>query len=942
MAACDLSTRAGRVQAAILRSRLAESLWQAKQLDTAACAARRALAVVDRDPRLGEHAARAHGCLGRIASWQGDERQHLAHCRTALARLRAVTGESGIDEPSTDGPTDAGTRAAVSAKALQTALDDLALALHNQREFVDAIVHYRDALAIAERRDDRIDVARITRRLANCCRDAGYLDTAAPLIAACRPSDEATPTDRYNWANTAAMLAERLSETAAADAHYNAVVRLFPFLPRPYGRAIYGLSNAATWFATRGDRVSAARLLRRFRQVAAEEGHPTAQFEIATIEATIAEAEDDLEAALSHWKRSADIARETGQHALLASLAIEQSSVLSWLGRSSEAIDLLRLFAPPPEPFVPPMPLVPVATVLAGLGVEHADGDADEPDAREAADLLERALVAEAGRGMPEIEWRILTAIAEVAGRRGAGDAAILFGKAAVAMIATSYEAPLSGRRAEESLKERLRTHQRLITRLAAAGRLPEASRTQTLMKQEIAHDLMRRSRDFDLRSARVPMRAEEEALLAELHACRQRLRSLGADHEKSRERRLKPARGSNPAPVEGDDGEREATERAQGALRTWLGHALSGHWSTAALGAHPAASATSDKPAPGAGLLRFIPATDGWTAVLTTSKGSFAHRMAGSAADLALQVHAFRSALLRTDPEWQPLAAALFTAIFGSGAARLAGLTQLDIVADGPFAYLPFAALHDGDACLVERLSLSFRTAIASRGRRSDRQGEARVLLLGTAEHDGARLDHVAAEIAAIRARFPAARVPALVTADVLAEELQEGAEIVHIASHFTLEPARADRSCLHLGNGERLTLADLRSPRFDFSAIELLVLSACDTGVADSGVHGPESLAALAQMKGARNVVATLWPVADASAAALMSALYAKFAAANPDLAPSLADVLRAAQLTTRSTADGRAAGVSAQRGFGRTAAGPWAHPFHWAGYVHFKSES
>lgn len=47
------------------------------------------------------------------------------------------------------------------------------------------------------------------------------------------------------------------------------------------------------------------------------------------------------------------------------------------------------------------------------------------------------------------------------------------------------------------------------------------------------------------------------------------------------------------------------------------------------------------------------------------------------------------------------------------------------------------------------------------------------------------------------------------------------------------------------------------LDEPEYDFSAIELLVLAACETGVSDSLDIGIEGIAGLAQAKGARTVV-------------------------------------------------------------------------------------
>ncbi|MHC5833097.1 MAG: CHAT domain-containing protein, partial [Nostoc sp.] len=55
---------------------------------------------------------------------------------------------------------------------------------------------------------------------------------------------------------------------------------------------------------------------------------------------------------------------------------------------------------------------------------------------------------------------------------------------------------------------------------------------------------------------------------------------------------------------------------------------------------------------------------------------------------------------------------------------------------------------------------------------------------------------------------------------------------------------------------------------------AIELLVLSACDTAAGDD--RAVLGLAGLAVKSGARSTIATLWPVKDQAAAILMTRFY------------------------------------------------------------------
>jgi hypothetical protein len=69
-----------------------------------------------------------------------------------------------------------------------------------------------------------------------------------------------------------------------------------------------------------------------------------------------------------------------------------------------------------------------------------------------------------------------------------------------------------------------------------------------------------------------------------------------------------------------------------------------------------------------------------------------------------------------------------------------------------------------------------------------------------------------------------------------------------------------------------------ELRPGDYDFGGAELLTLSACETAVGGAGAQGREveGPGALAQTKGARGVLATLWPVTDASTGRFMQRLY------------------------------------------------------------------
>jgi CHAT domain-containing protein len=93
-------------------------------------------------------------------------------------------------------------------------------------------------------------------------------------------------------------------------------------------------------------------------------------------------------------------------------------------------------------------------------------------------------------------------------------------------------------------------------------------------------------------------------------------------------------------------------------------------------------------------------------------------------------------------------------------------------------------------------------------------------------------------------------------------------GASFLHIATHFKVE-----KSLLLLGNGAKLSTGRILGWTPRLGQYDLIALSACDSGVSEGAV---DSLGGLFRSKGAKAVLATLWPVADVGAAPLMMEFY------------------------------------------------------------------
>jgi len=158
--------------------------------------------------------------------------------------------------------------------------------------------------------------------------------------------------------------------------------------------------------------------------------------------------------------------------------------------------------------------------------------------------------------------------------------------------------------------------------------------------------------------------------------------------------------------------------------------------------------------------------------------------------------------------------------------------------------------------------------------------------------------------------------------TRQTMVDGLQQGYPVVHIASHFELQPDSEDSSFLLLGDGSHLTLTKLSLIPNLFANVDLLTLSACNTAVGLTNASGGEweSLGMIAQRKGAKAIIATLWPVADDSTTLLMQQFYRLH---ESEHGISKAEALRRAQLTLLE-------------GTGDPTQGRFAHPFFWAPFV------
>jgi CHAT domain-containing protein/tetratricopeptide (TPR) repeat protein len=268
---------------------------------------------------------------------------------------------------------------------------------------------------------------------------------------------------------------------------------------------------------------------------------------------------------------------------------------------------------------------------------------------------------------------------------------------------------------------------------------------------------------------------------------------------------------------------------------------------------------------------------------------------------------------VLKLIPNVQGLLGRLHQLLMAPLGAVLGRCQYLIIVPHGPLHYLPFHALYDGAAYLLERHQISYLPGASFLHYCHQVQPAASGLLVIGHSHDGL-IPHALQEAEAVAALF--AEKASLEREATLAR-LQEAAgdcRVIHLAAHGEFRPDNPLFSGLALDGGW-LTTLDIFNLQLKAS---LVTLSACRTG--QSVVGGGDELLGLMRAfayAGAASLVLSQWTVEDYSTAQLMTTFYQKLVDGWDKVA-----ALRHAQLeliASASSADARARRL--------------AHPYFWA---------
>ena len=290
------------------------------------------------------------------------------------------------------------------------------------------------------------------------------------------------------------------------------------------------------------------------------------------------------------------------------------------------------------------------------------------------------------------------------------------------------------------------------------------------------------------------------------------------------------------------------------------------------------------------------------------------------TASALTAEIRSFRRMLeKRTTREYLPHAQQLYEWLLRplEDDLRRLKVDTLVFVPDGPLRTIPMSALHDGSRFLIAQYAVAMTPGLDL----TDPQpiNRARVQLLSSGLTKAVQgfppLPHVAEEMDYIHSLFKGAQLldTSFVTAR-LEEELKDGQYgILHIATHGQFA-TDVNQSFL-LTFDDRLTMTELERLvglfRFRQDPLELLTLSACQTGIGDD--RAALGLAGIAVKAGARSALATLWFINDEASSELVSEFYRRL----HDTSISKARALQLAQLKLLSD-------------------GLYEHPAYWSAFL------
>jgi CHAT domain-containing protein len=575
-------------------------------------------------------------------------------------------------------------------------------------------------------------------------------------------------------------------------------------------------------------------------------------------------------------------------------------------------------------------------------------------DFKRATDLAISAVAAAEGLGTPDPLWKSYFRAARVLNRRGDPSLAIFFGKRSIAQIERQrqYFRGDDGSLDRGYLRDKVAVYRAVADWLMETGRINEGIEVLQLLKSEELYDFTSRGVQFGSRGGDGPDLDGTELALHERY-----LKTRPDEHSGDEIERL--TRLQDKSRITAQERKRlESLLKSQGDLETVTARRIRKfvaeneklHDADSRNVREIRAERLSEelRRAPEHSAIAVYLLTDNRLRLLIATRNSQSEiRIPVNGQLLRQDIGHFLDSIAGRE-NIDGASRALYELIARplDEAARREKVTHLILWLDGAMRYVPFGALRGPDGYLVDRYAIQVLTgaprnsaqAFTPAGAAPNVRGLGVTQAVAGHQPLPAMADElcyvVHGPIAGLATKSAVCPHPANAmgampgegfadaefTATRLASLLQvpHAFSVLHLGTHFELRPGNAMRSHLVLGDGSRLMLDALGA--FDFTGLELVTLSACQTAMGgartDDG-REVEGLSAIVQQRGARRVVASLWAVEDASTAQLMRVMYQALASKPSDVAGALQE----AQLSVRSLQHGNHS---------------YEHPYYWAGFV------
>ncbi len=496
---------------------------------------------------------------------------------------------------------------------------------------------------------------------------------------------------------------------------------------------------------------------------------------------------------------------------------------------------------------------------------------------------------------IPEQNWTVLINLCFIYTTTHP-DLAIWFGKQAVNTLQTVRAANtgLDKETQKSFLQKNEGIYKRLAELLFSRGRLPEGQQVLAMLKETEYFDFIQRNAETDPRKSRSELTGQERFINQRYEAIQASQVSLAEEYRAllARQKGWKEADKIRYQKLD-EDLAVASTRFTQ--LVTQLKQELSKQSSHSDerlleiggknLDALYSFKDTLKKLGHGAVTLHYLSTDQHLWILLTTTNTQLARKVVISNTELNTLIAQYRNAIAERSHEVNKLGKQLYDLVVAPIAddLRQAHAQTLMLSLDGALRYLPMAALFDGQQYLAESYRLAIFTEVAKDKIKDPSNPNWHFAGFGLTHSIGGfgALPGVKSEFEGMTKQgLPGSYLlDEAFTADAFKLGLIQSPPVVHVASHFKFQPGNETNSFLLLGDGNKLSLDALKNGNYQFTDVDLLTLSACETAVGggkEENGREIEGFGVLAQNQGAKSVLATLWQINDLSTGQFMQMFY------------------------------------------------------------------